>query len=178
MPLVIAEAFAGCRSGSPHPGQQPPPGRGVLPRPRARGPAGVLRTVDKLDKIGPEKVAALLVEAGATEAQARLPRAGRDPHRTSVSSTQVRALGVTHPTARRRARRAGRGHRGRRGAGPGHCSSPTCRSPEGSTTTPAPSTRPSWSGTRRGARSAPAGGTTRSPRTAARPTRASASRSG
>ena len=39
----------------------------------------VLRIVDKLDKIGPGKVAALLVEAGATDEQAAaLPGAGRD----------------------------------------------------------------------------------------------------
>ena len=39
----------------------------------------VLRIVDKLDKIGPERVAALLVEAGADRgAGRRVPGAGRD----------------------------------------------------------------------------------------------------
>ncbi len=60
---------------------------------------GTLRIVDKLDKIGAEKVAALLVEAGATDAQAEqcLALAGI---RTSDLSfvEQVRGLGVSHPT--------------------------------------------------------------------------------
>ena len=59
----------------------------------------VLRTVDKLDKIGPEKVAALLVEtAGATDAQAasclRLA-AISSPDGSFVDA--VRRLGVTDP---------------------------------------------------------------------------------
>jgi histidyl-tRNA synthetase len=42
--------------------------------------AGTLRIVDKLDKIGPQAVADLLVGAGATPGQAqRLPRPRRDP---------------------------------------------------------------------------------------------------
>ena len=44
MPLVMAEAFAGLRALGParddHPGEQPAPRRGVLPRPRPRGPGG------------------------------------------------------------------------------------------------------------------------------------------
>ena len=61
--------------------------------------AQVLRTVDKLDKIGPEKVAGLLVEtAGATDAQAaaclRLA-AISTPDASFVDA--VRALGVTDP---------------------------------------------------------------------------------
>ena len=41
---------------------------------------GTLRIVDKLDKIGPEKVAAMLEEAGAiVGAGGGLPGAGRDP---------------------------------------------------------------------------------------------------
>jgi histidyl-tRNA synthetase len=62
-------------------------------------PAQVLRTVDKLDKIGPEKVAALLVEtAGATDAQAAacLDLAGISAPDTSFVD-RVRALGVTDP---------------------------------------------------------------------------------
>ncbi len=61
--------------------------------------AQVLRTVDKLDKIGPEKVAGLLVEtAGATDAQAtaclRLASISA-PDASFVD--EVRALGVTDP---------------------------------------------------------------------------------
>ena len=63
----------------------------------AEDPAVVLRSIDKLDKIGPDRVAALLVDdAGLTEASARacLALAGI---RTADSSfaDQVRALGVT-----------------------------------------------------------------------------------
>jgi histidyl-tRNA synthetase len=59
----------------------------------------VLRTVDKLDKIGPEKVAALLVEtAGATDAQAKacLELAAISAADGSFVD-RVRALGVTDP---------------------------------------------------------------------------------
>ncbi|BBH63610.1 histidine--tRNA ligase [Actinoplanes sp. OR16] len=61
--------------------------------------AQVLRTVDKLDKIGPEKVAALLVEtAGATDAQAAacLKLAGISTSDASFVD-QVKQLGVTDP---------------------------------------------------------------------------------
>ncbi|MEV0897774.1 histidine--tRNA ligase [Actinoplanes sp. NPDC049802] len=61
--------------------------------------AQVLRTVDKLDKIGPEKVAAALVEtAGATDAQAEqcLRLAGISTSDGSFVD-RVRALGVTDP---------------------------------------------------------------------------------
>ena len=61
--------------------------------------AQVLRTVDKLDKIGPEKVAGLLVEtAGATDAQAAacLKLAAISAPDTSFVDA-VRALGVTDP---------------------------------------------------------------------------------
>ena len=61
--------------------------------------AQVLRTVDKLDKIGPEKVAAALVEtAGATEAQAAacLALAGISASDGSFAD-RVRALGVEDP---------------------------------------------------------------------------------
>src|SRR3954466_11133712 len=59
----------------------------------------VLRTVDKLDKIGPEKVAALLTEtAGATDAQ---PHACLELAAISAPDAsfvdRVRALGVTEP---------------------------------------------------------------------------------
>lgn len=59
----------------------------------------VLRTVDKLDKIGPEKVAALLKEsAGATDAQAQacLELAAISAPDSSFVD-RVRALGVTEP---------------------------------------------------------------------------------
>jgi histidyl-tRNA synthetase len=61
--------------------------------------AQVLRTVDKLDKIGPEKVAALLTEtAGATDAQAAacLALAGIAAADASFAD-RVRALGVADP---------------------------------------------------------------------------------
>lgn len=61
--------------------------------------AGTLRTVDKLAKIGPEKVAAQLVEAGATDEQARLCLALAAIRTSDLSFVeQVRALGVEHPT--------------------------------------------------------------------------------
>ncbi|WP_306210812.1 histidine--tRNA ligase [Actinoplanes sp. RD1] len=61
-------------------------------------PDQVLRTVDKLDKIGPEKVAALLVEtAGATDAQAQACLALASISATDGSFVdRVRALGVTN----------------------------------------------------------------------------------
>ncbi|GGN83261.1 histidine--tRNA ligase [Actinoplanes lobatus] len=61
--------------------------------------AQVLRTVDKLDKIGPEKVAALLVEtAGATDAQAAQCLRLAEISATDGSfADRVRALGVIDP---------------------------------------------------------------------------------
>ncbi len=61
--------------------------------------AQVLRTVDKLDKIGPEKVAAALVETtGATDAQAAACLALAAISATDGSFVdRVRALGVTDP---------------------------------------------------------------------------------
>jgi histidyl-tRNA synthetase len=61
--------------------------------------AQVLRTVDKLDKIGPEKVAALLVEtAGATDAQAAACLSLAEISATDGSFVdRVRALGVNDP---------------------------------------------------------------------------------
>ncbi len=62
-------------------------------------PAEALRTVDKLDKIGPAKVAALLVErAGATEAQAKACLALAEISAPDASfADAVRALGVSDP---------------------------------------------------------------------------------
>ncbi|MFI7063001.1 histidine--tRNA ligase [Kribbella sp. NPDC050124] len=57
----------------------------------------VLRIVDKIDKIGPEKVVERLVEAGATDKQARLAVQLADISSTDTSFVEkVRALGVEH----------------------------------------------------------------------------------
>ncbi|MEV0798543.1 histidine--tRNA ligase [Kribbella sp. NPDC050281] len=59
----------------------------------------VLRIVDKIDKIGPDKVVERLIEAGATDKQARLAVQLADISSTDTSFVdQVRALGVEHPT--------------------------------------------------------------------------------
>ena len=59
----------------------------------------VLRIVDKLDKIGPERVAALLVEAGATAEQAAACLALAEISSPDLGFVErVRALGVEHPT--------------------------------------------------------------------------------
>jgi histidyl-tRNA synthetase len=59
----------------------------------------VLRIVDKLDKIGPDKVATLLVEAGATDEQAARCLALAEISSADLSfADRVRALGVEHPT--------------------------------------------------------------------------------
>jgi histidyl-tRNA synthetase len=62
-------------------------------------PQAALRAVDKLDKAGPETVAALLVEtAGATEAQAKACLALAEISTVDASFVdQVRALGATDP---------------------------------------------------------------------------------
>ncbi len=61
--------------------------------------AGTLRIVDKLDKVGPEKVRAMLEEAGRTTEQAEqcLALAGIRTDDLGFVE-QVRALGVQHPT--------------------------------------------------------------------------------
>ncbi|HXD28379.1 MAG TPA: histidine--tRNA ligase [Arthrobacter sp.] len=60
--------------------------------------AGVLRSIDKLEKIGPEKVAGLLVsELGATQEQAHAALALASIRTADTSFVdQVRALGVEH----------------------------------------------------------------------------------
>lgn len=59
---------------------------------------GTLRIVDKLDKIGPDKVTAMLVEAGATDGQAEQCLALAAIRSDDLSFVgQVRALGVEHP---------------------------------------------------------------------------------
>lgn len=99
MPLVMAEIFAKL----PIPPMVIQVNNRKIPEGFYRGlgiddVAGTLRVVDKLDKIGPDKVAAQLVEAGRTPEQAKavLDLASI---RTEDSSfvEQVRALGVEHP---------------------------------------------------------------------------------
>jgi histidyl-tRNA synthetase len=59
---------------------------------------GTLRIVDKLDKIGPEKVKALLTESGATPEQADQCLALASIRSADLGFVdQVRALGVQHP---------------------------------------------------------------------------------
>ena len=99
MPLVIADAFRRL--------PMPPAVIGVNSRKIAEGfyrglgltdINGTLRTVDKLDKIGPDDVAELLAAGGASAAQAKacLELAQiRTPDTGFVDA--VRALGVAHP---------------------------------------------------------------------------------
>ncbi|GAB2678997.1 histidine--tRNA ligase [Thalassiella azotivora] len=103
LPLVMAEVFRRLRELG-----LPPVTIQVSNRKLAEGfyrglgladPAAVLRCVDKLDKVGPDGVAAALAaEAGADEAQARacLGLAGIRTADTSFVD-RVRALGVEHP---------------------------------------------------------------------------------
>ncbi|NUR81626.1 MAG: histidine--tRNA ligase [Dermatophilaceae bacterium] len=59
---------------------------------------GTLRIVDKLDKVGPEKVKAMLLEAGATDEQADQCLRLAEIRSTDLGFVeQVRALGVEHP---------------------------------------------------------------------------------
>ena len=61
-------------------------------------PAAVLRQVDKLDKIGPDKVVELLVEQGLTDVQAKACLGLADISSADASFVdQVRALGVSDP---------------------------------------------------------------------------------
>jgi histidyl-tRNA synthetase len=104
LPLVIADAFAGLPLG----------GAGVPIRIQVnnrkvcegfyRGlglsdPEAALRAVDKLDKIGPDRVAALLAEtAGANETQAKACLALAEISSEDASfADEVAKLGVTHP---------------------------------------------------------------------------------
>ncbi|MGN7247283.1 histidine--tRNA ligase [Janibacter anophelis] len=99
MPLVMAEIFAKL----PIPPMVIQVNNRKIPEGFYRGlgiddVAGTLRVVDKLDKIGPDKVAAQLVEAGRTpeQAQAVLDLASIRTQDTSFVE-RVRALGVEHP---------------------------------------------------------------------------------
>ncbi|QNE16641.1 histidine--tRNA ligase [Kribbella qitaiheensis] len=59
--------------------------------------ATVLRIVDKIDKLGPDKVVERLIESGATDKQARLAVQLADISSTDTSFVEkVRALGVEH----------------------------------------------------------------------------------
>ncbi len=100
MPLVIAEVFS-----------KLPIGRMTIQVNNRKIPegfyqgigiqdiAGTLRIVDKLDKIGPDKVKTLLVEAGRTDEQADQCLALAAIRTEDLSFVdQVRALGVEHPT--------------------------------------------------------------------------------
>ncbi|MDF3046369.1 MAG: histidine--tRNA ligase [Ornithinibacter sp.] len=61
--------------------------------------AGTLRIVDKLDKVGPDKVTGMLVAAGATPEQADRALALASIRSVDLSFVdRVRALGVEHPT--------------------------------------------------------------------------------
>ncbi|GGJ86359.1 histidine--tRNA ligase [Pilimelia anulata] len=106
LPLVIGDALGGLPLGQ-GPGERPVVIQ-VNNRKVCEGfyrglgltdPEAALRAVDKLDKIGPEKVAALLAEtAGASDAQARAClalAAISTPDPSFVDA--VRALGVTDP---------------------------------------------------------------------------------
>ena len=148
----------------PHPGQQPQARRGVLPRHRPDRRRRTLRIVDKLDKIGPDKVAPMLEEPARRRAGPGLPGAG--PIRSDDLERRGRGprAGVTHPSSSTRAwthwRRSSRRRWSRRPA----WWSRTSASRAVWTTTPGRCTRPRWWATSRGARSAPADATTRSPR--------------
>jgi histidyl-tRNA synthetase len=99
LPLVVAEALGGL----PLPPILIQTNNRKIPEGFYRGlgikdTQTVLRTVDKLDKIGPDNVAAALVEAGCTEAQARACLALAEISSPDGSfADRVRALGVTDP---------------------------------------------------------------------------------
>ena len=105
MPLVVAEVF-----------RKLPIGQMVIQVSNRKIPEGfyrgigigsddpaeiqqTLRIVDKLDKVGPEKVAAMLVEAGCTDDQAQQCLALAAIRTADLSFVdRVHALGVVHPT--------------------------------------------------------------------------------
>ncbi|GAB3411932.1 histidine--tRNA ligase [Flindersiella endophytica] len=99
LPLVVAEALAGL----PLPPILIQTNNRKIPEGFYRGlgikdTQAVLRTVDKLDKIGPDNVAAALVEQGCTEAQARACLTLAEISSPDGSfADRVRALGVSDP---------------------------------------------------------------------------------
>jgi histidyl-tRNA synthetase len=100
MPLVIAEVFRKL----PIPPMVIQVNNRKIPEGFYRGigiedVAGTLRIVDKLDKIGQDKVAEQLVAAGCTPEQAQQCLALAEIRSADLSFVeQVRALGVSHPT--------------------------------------------------------------------------------
>ncbi|HSF99330.1 MAG TPA: histidine--tRNA ligase [Ornithinibacter sp.] len=100
MPLVIAEAFARLPIGE----FRIQVNNRKIPEGFYLGigltdVAGTLRIVDKLDKIGPEKVTTMLLEAGTTPEQAAQALALAAISRADLSFVDaVRDLGVSHPT--------------------------------------------------------------------------------
>lgn len=103
IPLVMVQAFDALRElGVPEAGIVA--NNRKLPEGFARGlglddVTSVLRAIDKLDKIGPEKVEELLIEtAGADQAQAKqCLRLAEIESGTSAFAEDVIALGVEHP---------------------------------------------------------------------------------
>lgn len=99
MPLVIADAFSRLPIGDyviQVNNRKIPEGfyRGI----GIEDVPGTLRTVDKLDKVGPETVAAMLTASGATRAQAEQCLALAAIRTGDLSFVdRVRALGVEHP---------------------------------------------------------------------------------
>ncbi|GAB3958686.1 hypothetical protein GCM10027614_76670 [Micromonospora vulcania] len=124
-------------------------------------PEAALRAVDKLDKIGPDRVAELLVEtAGATDTQAKACLALSTLRGSDGSiADAVRAIGVEHPLLDEGSPNSSPWWRPPPSTRPASAWR-TCASPAVWTTTPARSTRPSCAGTSGSARSAPAVGTT------------------
>ncbi len=149
----MAEALGGAAGLPPlsAPGQQPQARRGLLPRPR-RSPTSAARAADRRqarqDRPG-RASPQLLGRRGRARPRRRprrawrWPRSARPTRRSSTGSGRSASsdplldegldelAASSRPRARARARRR---------------SWPTCGSPAASTTTPARSTRPSWSG--------------------------------
>ncbi len=100
VPLVVAEIFRQL----PLPGFRIQVNNRKIPEGFYRGigladVAGTLRIVDKLDKIGPDRVRSALVEAGASAEQAARCLALAEIRSEDLSFVdRVRALGVSHPT--------------------------------------------------------------------------------
>jgi histidyl-tRNA synthetase len=100
LPLVIAEAFQKL----PIPPFRIQVNNRKIPEGFYRGlgiedVAGVLRIVDKLDKIGPDGVAAALLKTGLTDTQAKAALQLAEIATTDASFVErVRALGVEHET--------------------------------------------------------------------------------
>ena len=169
MPLVIADAFSRLPVGAV-PSSRSTTARSPRASTSASGSTDVSRDAAhrrqaRQDRPGEGRGAARRGRARPTEQAASclalaairstdlvLRRAGARPRRRAPASST------------RASTRSPRVMRDRRWSTRPGCSSPTCGSPAAWTTTPAPSTRPSSSGTSRGARSAPAAATTRWPR--------------